>query len=59
MRCNLCKTCLCESCLNNAETYTDGLCRDCEQCEIEDFSWHKDGVGCSYYSNDSDINRFL
>lgn len=59
MRCKLCETCLCNSCLNNAEDYADGSCRDCEQCEIEHFSWHRDGAGCSYYVYDSDMHQFL
>ena len=57
MRGKVCETCLCDSCLNNAEDYADGCCRDCEQCELEDFSWRKNQ--CTHYLNDSDINNVL
>lgn len=30
----MCKDCLCNSCMQNAEDYADGMCRECEQCEI-------------------------
>ena len=51
-----CLNCSCQSCLNNAELYADGCCRDCEQCRLEYYTWYKDGVGCSYFESDCNIN---
>lgn len=30
VRKDMCKDCLCNSCMQNAEDYADGMCRECE-----------------------------
>lgn len=47
-----CKKCLCNTCSQNAENYADGMCRECEQCEIEERSCAL--LICKYYESDSD-----
>lgn len=56
MRKEICDKCLCNSCMNNAEDYADGSCRDCEQCEIEGYIV-KDT--CSYYLSDDDPSGLI
>ena len=57
MRKKKCKGCLCKSCMQNAEDYADGMCRECEQCVIDE---RDEGLGyCKYYTNDDDPSGFI
>lgn len=34
-----CEKCMCRKCLENAEDYADGMCRNCECCAENDFKF--------------------
>lgn len=36
MRKEFCDDCICGNCMNNVKDYTNGTCRECEQCNEED-----------------------
>ena len=57
LRNELCKSCLCNSCMNNAEDYADGMCRECENCEIEGINntW----TNCKQYESDNDPSNLM
>ena len=57
MRKEMCKDCLCNSCMGNAEDYADGTCRECEQCEIEERN--KQLLSCKFYESDNDPSSLL
>lgn len=56
MRVKECENCKCNSCMNNAEDYADGGCRDCEQCEIEGYIVKHD---CQHYESDDDPSGLM
>lgn len=57
LRNELCKSCLCNSCMNNAEDYADGMCRECENCENEGINhvW----TGCKHYESDNNQSSLV
>lgn len=57
MRKEMCKQCLCNSCMQNAEDYADGMCRECEQCEIDERE--EELYNCKYYENDNDSSGLI
>ena len=57
MRKDMCKDCLCNSCMQNAEDYADGMCRECEQCEIDERD--KALCSCKYYESDNDPSSLM
>lgn len=50
-----CKDCLCNSCMQNAEDYADGMCRECECCR-EDGMIDEAQMCRDYESDDNPIN---
>ena len=57
MRNDMCKDCLCNTCMQNAEDYAEGMCRECEQCEIDE----RDNAlfSCKYYESDNDHSSLI
>lgn len=53
----MCKDCLCNSCMQNAEDYADGMCRVCENCENEGINntW----TNCKNYESDNDPSGLI
>ena len=51
MRVKQCETCKCNSCMGNAEDYADGMCRTCEDCDIDGHIFKE---SCEYYESDDD-----
>jgi len=47
----ICRSCVCRNCKSNAENYTDGMCRNCEECRNHDYDLS--ALACAEYEKDN------